>query len=212
MKLNFSKPLSIGAFLIMSTAIVGCADDGTSVREFGTGALSTNNNGVSSGSSESEIPAAVEFDEASIIPDEYLAGSFAFNTGETSYIWMEAELVSGPDVEYHLLDAWEIDRWQSTSLDEYDGYAFSTASYPELSGRLTGSHTTDKAVVNSGAYMVLVENTAAGDVQPDDSGEESVVNFSLYIESMSSDGTTTIPTDVRVISISKVRVMGSTKK
>ena len=201
-----SKNFALLAFLLASSIISGCNDDGTSVREFGTAALSQGNNSIGS---EEENPPTVTFDNSSIATGEFLAGDFAFSTGDASYMWIEAELFSGPAVEVYLLDEAGAETWQTAINSGGDLSGFNFASpYPDLEGTLSGTINTNKTIVTSGYYKIIVENTDAGVIQPEASADAAVIDMRLYIESMTADGTAS---NVRVISLSKVRVSSHRK-
>lgn len=199
-----SKNLALLAFLLASSVISGC-NDSSSIREFGTSALSQG----SSGTENEELPPTVEFDGSSLASGEFLAAEFAFSTGAASNLWIEAALISGPNVEIFLLDEISAESWSTLVSGGGDLSTFTFPSlYPDLEGILSGTMNTSKVIVTEGFYNLIIDNTNAGNIDPQTPAEDSVIDLRLYVESLTADGTIG---DARMISISKVRVASQKK-
>ena len=199
-----TQNLALFAILLATSVISGC-NDSSSIREFGTSAISQG----SSGTDSEELPPTVEFDNSTLASGEFLAAEFAFSTGAASNLWIEAQLISGPNVEIFLLDDISTESWASLVSSGGDLSTFIFPSqYPDLEGTLSGTMNTGKVVVTEGFYYLLIDNTNAGNIDPQPSAEDSVIDLRLYVESLTADGS---PSDARMISMSKVRVASQKK-
>ena len=192
--------LSLLAFLLASSVISGCNDDGTSISEFGTGA-SLGSSGTSSISTVNVDPTFTLASDA-LNTGEYLSGSVLF--GLDSYVWTDARVTSGPAVEMYFLDKANAEEWDDAVENRsLESFVF-TSPIPALEGQLDGEHKTPPIFVEAGAYTLVVENTVAGNIRPEDGADPTALVASLFVETSRQYG----PTEVRVISLSKVRVSG----
>lgn len=72
--------------------------------------------------------------------------------------------------------------------------------YPDLEDTLSGTLNTGKVVVTEDFYYLLIDNTNAGNIDPQPSPEDSALDLRLYVEPLSADGSAS---DARMISMQK---------
>lgn len=196
-----SKNLALLAFLLASSAISGC-NDSSSIRQFGT---STSVSELSSGTLLN-TDRAIELSGEDLDAEEYLEANFIFETTTTSgRVWIEAELISGPALDVYFVEQSKADEWReyNQSGASLDTFSFDTP-YEALSNNiLTDSFATEKVYITSGNYAVIIDNTAAGSVEPASSSEVSYFNLRAFIDIISQDGVS----EARMISVSKIKVL-----